>query len=155
MKINYFFLVFSCQYIKYYYFCHGELAEWSIAAVLKTVVPQGTVGSNPTFSAQESKSQPSGQLFLFPLASKARFCKRSETKKSQSCSATLAFQILDAKHSKGITSVSEYSCDNVFPSRRSANMLICYSLKNDHSQPQNLAVVSKANKSNVQAKGLN
>jgi hypothetical protein len=30
------------------------LAEWSIAAVLKTVVLQGTVGSNPTSSAKES-----------------------------------------------------------------------------------------------------
>ena len=29
----------------------GRLAEWSIAAVLKTVVLQGTVGSNPTSSA--------------------------------------------------------------------------------------------------------
>ena len=27
------------------------MAEWSIAAVLKTAVPQGTVGSNPTLSA--------------------------------------------------------------------------------------------------------
>jgi hypothetical protein len=34
-------------------FAPGELAEWSIAAVLKTVVPRGTVGSNPTFSAQK------------------------------------------------------------------------------------------------------
>ena len=29
----------------------GEMAEWSNAAVLKTVVPQGTGGSNPSFSA--------------------------------------------------------------------------------------------------------
>ncbi len=34
-------------------FAPGELAEWSIAAVLKTVVPRGTVGSNPTFSAKK------------------------------------------------------------------------------------------------------
>jgi hypothetical protein len=27
------------------------VAEWTKAAVLKTVVPQGTVGSNPTSSA--------------------------------------------------------------------------------------------------------
>ncbi len=50
-----FFLPISCQSLKYCYFCHGELAEWSIAAVLKTVVPQGTVGSNPTFSAKTNK----------------------------------------------------------------------------------------------------
>ena len=29
----------------------GEMAEWSIAAVLKTAVPQGTGGSNPSLSA--------------------------------------------------------------------------------------------------------
>ena len=29
----------------------GEMAEWSIAAVLKTVVPRGTGGSNPSLSA--------------------------------------------------------------------------------------------------------
>lgn len=30
----------------------GEVAEWSIAAVLKTVVLQGTGGSNPSLSAE-------------------------------------------------------------------------------------------------------
>ena len=30
----------------------GEMAEWSIAAVLKTVVLRGTGGSNPSLSAQ-------------------------------------------------------------------------------------------------------
>ena len=29
----------------------GEVAEWSIAAVLKTVDPQGSGGSNPSLSA--------------------------------------------------------------------------------------------------------
>jgi hypothetical protein len=29
------------------------VAEWSIAAVLKTVVPRGTGGSNPSSSAKE------------------------------------------------------------------------------------------------------
>lgn len=33
-------------------FTCGEVAEWSNAAVLKTVVPQGTVGSNPTLSSR-------------------------------------------------------------------------------------------------------
>ena len=42
-----------CQYLKYYYFCLGELAEWSIAVVLKTIVPRGTGGSNPSFSAEK------------------------------------------------------------------------------------------------------
>ena len=30
----------------------GEVAEWSIAAVLKTVVLRGTGGSNPSLSAE-------------------------------------------------------------------------------------------------------
>ena len=34
----------------------GEVAEWSIAAVLKTVVPQGTGGSNPSLSANREAS---------------------------------------------------------------------------------------------------
>ena len=33
----------------------GEVAEWSIAAVLKTVVLKGTGGSNPSLSAREIK----------------------------------------------------------------------------------------------------
>ena len=32
----------------------GEVAEWSIAAVLKTVVLRGTRGSNPCLSAEKS-----------------------------------------------------------------------------------------------------
>lgn len=33
------------------YFCGGELAEWSNAAVLKTVDCQRSGGSNPSLSA--------------------------------------------------------------------------------------------------------
>ena len=33
----------------------GEVAEWSIAAVLKTVVLKGTRGSNPCLSAENKK----------------------------------------------------------------------------------------------------
>ncbi len=32
----------------------GEVAEWSIAAVLKTVVLRGTRGSNPCLSAERT-----------------------------------------------------------------------------------------------------
>ena len=32
----------------------GEVAEWSIAAVLKTVVLRGTGGSNPSLSAERT-----------------------------------------------------------------------------------------------------
>ncbi len=33
----------------------GEVAEWSIAAVLKTVVLRGTGGSNPSLSAETGR----------------------------------------------------------------------------------------------------
>ena len=32
----------------------GEMVEWSITTVLKTVVPRGTGGSNPSLSAKNS-----------------------------------------------------------------------------------------------------
>ena len=35
----------------------GEVAEWSIAAVLKTVVLRGTGGSNPSLSAINAENQ--------------------------------------------------------------------------------------------------
>ncbi len=37
-------------------FLLGEVAEWSIAAVLKTVDPQGSGGSNPSLSARQVSS---------------------------------------------------------------------------------------------------
>ncbi len=36
----------------YSYFCRGELAEWSNAAVLKTVDCHRSGGSNPSLSAK-------------------------------------------------------------------------------------------------------
>ena len=45
-----------------YTFALGEMAEWSIAAVLKTVELRGSGGSNPSLSA---KNQPVGWLVLF------------------------------------------------------------------------------------------
>ena len=35
----------------------GEVAEWSIAAVLKTVVLKGTRGSNPCLSAERQRQK--------------------------------------------------------------------------------------------------
>ena len=35
----------------------GEMAEWSIASVLKTDVLRGTGGSNPSLSAKKSNFQ--------------------------------------------------------------------------------------------------
>jgi integrase len=42
------------------YFCRGELAEWSIAAVLKTVDCNRSGGSNPSLSAHNTKSPNKG-----------------------------------------------------------------------------------------------
>ena len=36
---------------------HGEMVEWSITTVLKTVVPRGTGGSNPSLSANKGVNQ--------------------------------------------------------------------------------------------------
>ena len=38
-----------------YTFALGEMAEWSIAAVLKTVELQGSGGSNPSLSAEDGR----------------------------------------------------------------------------------------------------
>ena len=55
------------------------MAEWSIAAVLKTVVPRGTWGSNPYFSAQKAKATPRKRGFLFFVIER-KFTFLSETK---------------------------------------------------------------------------
>ena len=47
-----YFKKITCRMKKSSNFAPGEMAEWSIAAVLKTVVPRGTGGSNPSFSAK-------------------------------------------------------------------------------------------------------
>ena len=46
-----FFWSKSLYECKKLYFCSGDMAEWSIAAVLKTVKPKGFGGSNPSVSA--------------------------------------------------------------------------------------------------------
>ena len=35
----------------------GEMVEWSITAVLKTAVPRGTGGSNPSLSAKKRRNK--------------------------------------------------------------------------------------------------
>ena len=40
-----------------YTFALGEMAEWSIAAVLKTVELRGSGGSNPSLSATNAENQ--------------------------------------------------------------------------------------------------
>ena len=60
----------------------GELAEWSNAAVLKTVEGHTSGGSNPSFSAKETRNVVAG--FLFSEASETRFSLRKKTKNQTS-----------------------------------------------------------------------
>ena len=64
----YFFRKGLCKFNPAPYFCirNREMAEWSIAAVLKTVDPKGSGGSNPSLSAK-------GDLQGFLLASPSFF----------------------------------------------------------------------------------
>ena len=65
----------------------GEVAEWSIAAVLKTVVLRGTRGSNPCLSAEPtgqnrtvSGQKPTNQRFVgFFIAYKSCFQDNKRT----------------------------------------------------------------------------
>ncbi len=59
-KSNVHFFEKYCDFPKKIYLCthiSGEMAEWSIAAVLKTVVPRGTRGSNPFLSAERLRQR--------------------------------------------------------------------------------------------------
>ncbi len=64
-------------------FAAGEMAEWSNAVVLKTIVPRGTGGSNPSFSAKKnsiSKENPQVVYlrvfcFLAPTRKNADKCR--------------------------------------------------------------------------------
>ena len=47
---------------------HGEMAEWSIAAVLKTVELRGSGGSNPSLSAEKQRVQITSDLHPFYIS---------------------------------------------------------------------------------------
>ena len=46
---------------------YGEMAEWSIAAVLKTVELRGSGGSNPSLSAEKERVQIANDLHPFSI----------------------------------------------------------------------------------------
>ena len=46
------------------YLATGEMVEWSITAVLKTAVPRGTGGSNPSLSANSRNSTSYGYFLI-------------------------------------------------------------------------------------------
>ena len=45
----------------------GKVVEWSITAVLKTAVPRGTGGSNPSLSAESKKGNHYDSLFFISI----------------------------------------------------------------------------------------
>ena len=51
------------QVLSSFVYLSGRVAEWPIASVLKTEVPQGTVGSNPT-SSVELRNKSSSEAFV-------------------------------------------------------------------------------------------
>jgi hypothetical protein len=63
------------------YFCSGEMAERSNAVVLKTIVPQGTGGSNPSLSAMDEKPRVCEAFFFNP--SEVYFGKELKKKPSR------------------------------------------------------------------------
>ena len=88
-KVKYFFAhqknIYICR-VKISYFSLqknssiGEMAEWSIVAVSKTVVPSGTGGSNPPLSAEliGQQADNSHKLlnlweFFYPLVSALKY----------------------------------------------------------------------------------
>ncbi len=72
LKTAIIFLFFTPKIQIFTNFAPGGMAEWSNAAVLKTVVPQGTGGSNPSSSAQILKTRlRSRRVFLLYTGSKA------------------------------------------------------------------------------------
>ena len=51
------------------YLATGEMVEWSITAVLKTAVPRGTGGSNPSLSAVSVVTNKVTALFFYEVTS--------------------------------------------------------------------------------------
>ena len=68
------------------------MAEWSNALVLKTSVPRGTGGSNPSFSAKIIENQRNALVFLCLNANEACFSERIRHKKAQDAEGELVFR---------------------------------------------------------------
>jgi hypothetical protein len=74
------------------------MAEWSNALVLKTSVPRGTGGSNPSFSAKTPENQRNALVFLCLYASEACFSERIRHKKTQGAGGDLVFIVIGTVH---------------------------------------------------------
>ena len=67
------------------------MAEWSIAAVLKTVVPRGTGGSNPSLSALTGVAQSVEHWSPKPGVGRSSRSSRAERYSAQSLLKWLGF----------------------------------------------------------------
>ena len=61
----------------------GEMAEWSIAAVLKTVVLRGTGGSNPSLSAKKNCKSKTYSSFFYNTSPKVNTICHSDDRREE------------------------------------------------------------------------
>ena len=71
----------------------GEMAEWSNAAVLKTVDLNGSGGSNPSLSANKLKLSALRWAFFVQGRQESRSCKALQRKKAQKAIRPLSFNL--------------------------------------------------------------
>ena len=69
----------------------GEVAEWSIAAVLKTVDLRGSGGSNPSLSAEMNRKMKIFRFFCFVPAVASLLAKGRSKQKKVCCKHTGSF----------------------------------------------------------------
>ena len=81
-------------------FPQGEMVEWSITTVLKTVVPRGTGGSNPSLSAKVSATSCETQVALIFRLMVRQICARIFQVIEQTSLIHLAVLLVIAKHDK-------------------------------------------------------
>lgn len=120
-KFSYFFGPPSCFFQKYAYLCNplhrkdeageikfdfGEMAEWSNAAVLKTVDLNGSGGSNPSLSAEKWLTGICEPLFLFNIPKNTPFLNfgRKRTCAIMSCQELDPVEDFLRKKSNGLRS---------------------------------------------------
>ena len=66
----------------------GEVAEWSIAAVLKTVDLRGSGGSNPSLSAEMNRKMKIFRFFCFVPAVASLLANRRDKHKKRCAAST-------------------------------------------------------------------
>ena len=80
----------------FFYFRSGELAEWSIAVVLKTTDLHGSGGSNPSLSAKYDKSLAECEAFFVMGQPRPNVSKLDSERKKPEVEDLEALLILEA-----------------------------------------------------------